>query len=100
MIQVKAYGILKKHLDGKDKAEFSLERGSTVSNLFRKLRKTRSDRWMVVVNGKIATENTILNEGDIVSIFEAIAGGTCTWNLEKRKFSRNAFLAEYVNIVS
>lgn len=93
IIQVKAYGILKKYLNEKDKAEFSLERGSTVSNLFRKMRKTKSDRWMVVVNGKIANENTILNDGDIVSIFEPIAGGTCTWNLEKRAFSRNAFLA-------
>jgi molybdopterin converting factor small subunit len=99
-IYIKAYGFLQRYLNDKKEAEFCLEQGSTVINLFRKLKKTKSDTWMVVVNGKIATENTILNDGDVVTIFEPIAGGTCTRNLEKRTFSRNAFLAEYINIVS
>jgi len=74
-IYIKAYGILQKYLNDKKEAEFCLEQGSTVINLFRKLKKTKSDTWMVVVNGKIATENTILNDGDVVSIFEPIRGG-------------------------
>lgn len=84
MIQVKAYGILQKYLNGKKEADFFLERGSTVSSLFRKLKKTKNETWMVAVNGKIATDNTILNDADIVAIFEPIGGGTSTQNLEKR----------------
>ncbi len=49
--------------------------GSTVASIFRKLMKTTSETWMVVVNGKIADENTVLNDGDAVSIFEPIRGG-------------------------
>jgi sulfur carrier protein ThiS len=30
---------------------------------------------MVSVNGKIANENTILNDGDSVGIFEPVGGG-------------------------
>ncbi len=55
--------------------ELQLTSGSTVASIFRKLMKTTSETWMVVVNGKIADENTVLNDGDAVSIFEPIRGG-------------------------
>lgn len=74
-IHVKAYGILRKHFNDKEEAELHLTQGSTVASIFRKLKKTENETWMVVVNGKIADENTILNDGDIVSIFEPIGGG-------------------------
>ena len=74
-VYVKAYGILRKYFNDKEEAELHLTQGSTVASIFRKLKKTKSETWMVVVNGKIADENTILNDGDIVSIFEPIRGG-------------------------
>ena len=74
-VYVKAYGILRRNLNDKEELELHLTQGSTVASIFRKLMKTKSETWMVVVNGKIADENTILNDGDIVSIFEPIRGG-------------------------
>ncbi len=74
-IHVKAYGILRRNLNDKEELELHLTQGSTVASIFRKLKKTKSETWMVVVNGKIADENTVLNDGDIVSIFEPIGGG-------------------------
>lgn len=74
-IHVKAYGILRRNLNDKEELELHLTQGSTVASIFRKLKKTKSETWMVVVNGKIADENTILNDGDVVSIFEPIRGG-------------------------
>ncbi len=74
-VYVKAYGILRKYFNDKEEAESRLTQGSTVASIFRKLKKTKSETWMVVVNGKIADENTVLNDGDIVSIFEPIGGG-------------------------
>ncbi len=74
-IHVKAYGILRRNLNDKEELELHVTQGSTVASIFRKLKKTKSETWMVVVNGKIADENTVLNDGDIVSIFEPIGGG-------------------------
>ncbi|UCH70072.1 MAG: MoaD/ThiS family protein [Candidatus Bathyarchaeota archaeon] len=62
-------------MNDKEELELHLTQGSTVASIFCKLKKTKSETWMVVVNGKIADENTVLNEGDIVSIFEPIGGG-------------------------
>ncbi len=74
-IHVKAYGILRRNLNDKEELELHVTQGSTVASIFRELKKTKSETWMVVVNGKIADENTVLNDGDIVSIFEPIGGG-------------------------
>jgi len=74
-IHVKAYGILQRHLRSKKEVELCLEQGSTIATLFHKLKKPKSEMWMVSVNGKIANENTILNDGDSISIFEPVGGG-------------------------
>jgi len=74
-IHVKAYGILQRHLRNKKEVELCLEQGSTIATLFHKLKKPKSEMWMVSVNGKIANENTILNDGDSISIFEPVGGG-------------------------
>jgi len=74
-IYVKAYGILQRHLGSKKEVELCLGQGSTIATLFRKLKKPKSEIWMVSVNGKIANENTILNDGDAVGIFEPVGGG-------------------------
>ena len=74
-VHVKAYGILRRNLNDKEELELRLTQSSTVASIFRKLKKTKSETWMVVVNGKIADENTILNDGDVLSILEQIRGG-------------------------
>jgi molybdopterin converting factor small subunit len=74
-IHVKAYGILQRYLRCKKEVELCLEQGSTIATLFHKLKKPKSEMWMVSVNGKIANENTILNDGDSISIFEPVGGG-------------------------
>lgn len=74
-IYVKAYGVLQRCLGNQKKVELCLEQRSTVVTLFHKLKKPKSEIWMVSVNGKIANKNTILNDGDLVSIFEPVGGG-------------------------
>jgi len=74
-IYVRAYGTLKRYLRGKKEVELCLEQGSTVVTLFRKLRKPKSEIWMVSVNGKIANEKIVLNDGDVVGILEPVRGG-------------------------
>lgn len=74
-IYVKAYGLLQRYLMNKKEVELRLKQGSTVATVFHKLKKPKSEIWMVSVNGKIANENTILNDGDLVAIFEPVGGG-------------------------
>lgn len=74
-IYIKAYGILQRYLGNKKGVELCLEQGATVATLFHKLKKPKSEIWMVSVNGKIANENTILKNGDLVGIFEPVGGG-------------------------
>lgn len=73
-VHVVAYGGIRKYLE-KENADMNIETGSTVSILFQELKKPQDEIWMISVNGKIANENTILNEGDLVNIFEAVRGG-------------------------
>ncbi len=73
-VHIVAYGSIRRYL-GKENTDLNMESGSTVSILFQKLKKPQDKIWMVSVNGKIANENTILNEGDLVNIFEAVRGG-------------------------
>ena len=73
-VHIRASGGTRKYLDN-EKTDLKLESGSTVSTLFQKLKKPQNEIWMASVNGKIANENTVLNEGDLVNIFEAVPGG-------------------------
>ncbi len=74
-IYVRAYGTFKGYLRGKKEIELCLEQGSTMVTIFRKLRKQKSEIWMVSVNGKITNEKTVLKDGDVVGIFEPVRGG-------------------------
>ena len=73
-VHIVALGGIRKYFEN-EKTDLNLESGSTVSTLFHKLKKPRDEIWMASVNGKIANENTVLDEGDLVNIFEAVRGG-------------------------
>jgi len=74
-IGVLAYGSIQKHFKKKGRIELDLEDGSTVADLFRKLKKPKGEVWMFTVNGFIVSEDETLKDGDLVRVFEPVGGG-------------------------
>ncbi len=48
---------------------------TTVEDIVKQLSIAKQDLGIIFVNGKYAELNTVLHEGDIVSIFPPIGGG-------------------------
>ena len=74
-IKIVAYGKIRLYLGENFNDEVLVEDGSSVRDLFEILEKPEKEIWMVNVNGLLANEKRILNDGDEVSIFEPVGGG-------------------------
>ena len=74
-IKIVAYGKIRLYLGENFNDEVLVEDGSSVRDLFEILEKPEKEIWMANVNGLLANEKRILNDGDEVSIFEPVGGG-------------------------
>jgi len=74
-IKIVAYGKIRLYLGENFNDEVLVEDGSSVRDLFETLEKPEKEIWMANVNGLLANEKRILNDGDEVSIFEPVGGG-------------------------
>jgi len=74
-VKIVAYGKIRLYLGENFRDEVLVEEGSSVRDLYEILGKPREEIWMANVNGLLANEKTVLNDGDEVSIFEPVGGG-------------------------
>ena len=74
-VKIVAYGKIRQYLGENFRDEVLVEDGSSVRDLFEILKKRKKEIWMANVNGLLASEKRILNDGDEVSIFEPVGGG-------------------------
>jgi|YelNatPaOPRAMG01_1025707.scaffolds.fasta_scaffold00131_69 molybdopterin converting factor small subunit len=76
-VKVKTYGFIAQKLGSR--LELELEEGATVKDLISKLSEKIKGfdltQEVVLVNGKAARQDHILNHGDEVTIMPAIVGG-------------------------
>jgi sulfur-carrier protein len=73
---VKLFALLQKHLPpGKRQAEVELSAGDTVADVLARLGVPTNSVHLIRVNGEQAAPETVLNDGDAVSVFPPVAGG-------------------------
>ena len=72
-VEVRLFASLQKYRDEQDKVE--LEDGTTVADLLGTFGIPPSEVAIVLVNGKHATGEQLLNDGETLSLFPPIAGG-------------------------
>jgi sulfur carrier protein ThiS len=75
MVTVHMHGNLRRFMpDGADRLPMTLDEGTTIETLLARLGADR-DTWLVAVNGTAAERERVLEAGDFVDCFEAMAGG-------------------------
>lgn len=75
-IEVQLYSELRRTLPGWSKTErISIEAGTSVKELMKSIGVHAVGQYMFVLNGKGIDADTILKQGDKISIFPAMEGG-------------------------
>jgi sulfur carrier protein ThiS len=75
-IQVRLYSHLKRHApEGKMVFPLNLPAGATVKTVLEHLELNDQVQKIILVNGRPAQGDTILDEGDLVVVFPVVEGG-------------------------
>jgi sulfur carrier protein ThiS len=77
-VHVKLYALLRKYHPGPNRSgapSLELSEGSTVADLGASLKLPAGVVRASLVNGEKLPSDTILHEGDLVSLFSAVVGG-------------------------
>jgi len=76
-IEVNYYAWLREAVG--DKEFLEVEKGATVEEIVKRLLEKHkfleSESFLIAVNGRLTSLNTVLNEGDVVSLFPPAGGG-------------------------
>jgi len=75
-VRLKAYGEVRRHLQALDSsAEIQLDDGCSVRRLLDLLGIPHGEVWRVSVNGELASEDHLLQDGDEIGVFSPVGGG-------------------------
>ncbi len=75
-VVVKLYGNLKKYLPEKrETADLQAPDGTTIAALLTHLAVPDDKVWMSAVNDTVMDGSTVLQDGDILEVFEPVGGG-------------------------
>lgn len=86
MVYLRLYSTLTKYLKGNRVGEavpVDLAAGANIKDLIGKLGIAREEVFLVSVNGQIEGHDYVLREGDEVSLFGPVAGGTTAGSLAR-----------------
>lgn len=79
IIQVKIFSTLKHHVPNSDKRldddKWEVTEGATVSQVLDMLSLPEEEAKILLINGRHANRESILNEGDVLHVFPPMAGG-------------------------
>ncbi len=75
-ITLRLYGNLKKYAsDKRDRTVVEAPDGQTIRQVLESLGVPESGWWMVAVNDTVVQQDVTLRDGDLLEIFEPVAGG-------------------------
>ena len=75
-VVVKLYGNLKKYLPEKrETADLQVSDGTTITALLAHLAVPDDKVWMSAINDTVVEGSTVLQDGDILEVFEPVGGG-------------------------
>lgn len=75
-VSVKAYGNLRRYLkEGGGQAELLFDAPVSVGEVLLRLGIPVADAWRISVNGELISEDHLLRDGDVVSVFSPVGGG-------------------------
>ena len=76
-LTVRLFGDLRRYLPkGQETIEIELPEGSTASDVLERVGIHPGEVWLVRANKQIVSEDTPLNDGDDLEIFEPVGGGS------------------------
>ncbi len=76
-ITIKLYGNLRRFLPNKrETAEMELRAGTTIADLLEQLHVPDGEVWMSAVNDDVVPASTVLEDRDLLEVFEPVGGGT------------------------
>ncbi len=74
-VRVRLHGNLKRYARGLVEGQIELEDGATIRALLARLGVPEAEWWMVAIDERVVDEMAGLKEGDLVDVFEPVAGG-------------------------
>ncbi|NIM99035.1 MAG: MoaD/ThiS family protein [candidate division Zixibacteria bacterium] len=77
-IKVRLFATLQQYLpheNGRHPATLEIRRGETIASVLKALKIPKKMPKIILVNGKYAREDLILQPGDVVSVFPPLGGG-------------------------
>ena len=75
-VTVKLYGNLKRYSpEQKETAQLGVDPGTTIANLLARLGVQDSLIWMTAINDTVVDPSTVLQDGDMLEVFEPVGGG-------------------------
>jgi len=75
-VTVKLNSILKRHCKNPEgKVKMTVEEGTTIKEVLKKLSLIEGETGVVILNSKLALENTVLNDGDVLELYPVVGGG-------------------------
>ena len=79
MIEIKVFSILRQHLSSSEKRpegdRWDMPEGETVKGALDRLGLPGDQEMILLVNGRHAREDSILEDGDVLFIFPPLSGG-------------------------
>ena len=72
---IELYGGLKTYVDNLKKGSVEFKQGMTVRNVIRNIDIPDGSIAVVVINGKIANLETVIEKDDVIQLFPPISGG-------------------------
>ncbi len=75
-VTIKLYGNLKKyHPEKQEVGPMDVGAGPTIASLLARLQVPDAEVWMSAVNDNVVDPSTVLQEGDLLEVFEPVGGG-------------------------
>lgn len=75
-ITLKLYGNLKHFApNAKENTAMEIENGLSISALLSQLQVPDGEVWLCAINGTVVNDATLLDEGNILEVFEPVGGG-------------------------
>jgi thiamine biosynthesis protein ThiS len=75
-ITLRLYGNLRRYADAKrENNELDVAAGMTIKQLLESFGLSEYDWWMSAVNERVVEADTVLQENDMVEVFEPVGGG-------------------------
>ncbi len=75
-ITVKLYGNLRRYAEGRrETSNLTVQDGITVEQLLSSLGIPENGWWMAAVNDVVVQPKDVLNENDVVEVFDPVGGG-------------------------